>query len=38
MPSYWNHPTVQMTGKLFPMFELTLDGVGQAAKKLVVKK
>ena len=35
---YWNHPTVQMIGKLFPMFELTLDGVGQAAKKLVVKK
>lgn len=34
----WNHPTVQMTGKLFPMFELTLDGLGQAAKKLVVKK
>jgi uncharacterized protein with von Willebrand factor type A (vWA) domain len=34
----WNHPTVQMTGKLFPMFELTLDGLVQAAKKLVVKK
>ena len=37
-PDYWNHPTVQMTGKLFPMFELTLDGLGQAVKKLVVKK
>jgi hypothetical protein len=36
--SYWNHPTVQMIGKLFPMFELTLDGLGQAAKKLVVKR
>ena len=34
----WNHPTVQMTGKLFPMFELTLDGLGQAVKKLIVKK
>jgi len=34
----WNHPTIQMTGKLFPMFELTLDGLGQAVKKLVVKK
>jgi uncharacterized protein with von Willebrand factor type A (vWA) domain len=37
-PDYWNHPTIQMTGKLFPMFELTLDGLGQAAKKLVVKR
>ena len=37
-PSIWPHPTVQMVGKLFPMFELTLDGLGQAVKKLVVKK
>jgi hypothetical protein len=37
-PYYWNHPTVLMVGKLFPMFELTLDGLGQAVKKLVVKK
>ena len=37
-PHYWNHATVQMVGKLFPMFELTLDGLGQAMKKLVVKK
>jgi hypothetical protein len=36
--NYWNHPTVQMIGKLFPMYELTLDGLGQAVKKLVVKK
>jgi hypothetical protein len=35
---YWNHPAVVMIGKLFPMFELTLDGLGQAVKKLVVKK
>jgi hypothetical protein len=35
---YWNHPTVLVIGKLFPMFELTLDGLGQAVKKLVVKK
>jgi len=27
-----------MVGKLFPMFELTLDGLGQAVRKLVVKK
>lgn len=37
-PRFWEHPTVQMTGKLFPMFELTLDGLGQAVKKLVVKR
>jgi uncharacterized protein with von Willebrand factor type A (vWA) domain len=37
-PYYWNHPTVLMIKKLFPMFELTLDGLGQAVKKLVVKK
>jgi hypothetical protein len=37
-PYYWDHPTVLMIGKLFPMFELTLDGLGQAVKKLVVKK
>ncbi len=38
MPYYWNHPTVLMVGKLFPMFELTLDGLSQAVRKLVVKK
>jgi uncharacterized protein with von Willebrand factor type A (vWA) domain len=37
-PYYWNHPTVLAIEKLFPMFELTLDGLGQAVKKLVVKK
>ena len=37
-PDYWNHPTVLMVGKLFPMFELTLDGLGQAVRKLVVKR
>lgn len=37
-PYYWNHPTVRMIEKLLPMFELTLDGLGQAVKKLVVKK
>ncbi len=37
-PYYWNHPTVMMVQKLFPMFELTLDGIGQAVKKLVVKE
>ena len=37
-PRFWNHPTVLMIGKLFPMFELTVDGLRQAAKKLVVKR
>jgi hypothetical protein len=37
-PFYWNHPTVLMIGKLFPMFQLTLDGLGQAVKKIIVKK
>ena len=35
---YWNHPTVLMIGKLFPMFQLTIEGLGQAVKKLIVKK
>lgn len=34
----WVHPTIQMIGKLIPMFPLTLDGLDQAVKKLVVKK
>jgi len=35
---FWIHPTVQMIGKLFPMFPLSLDGLEQAVRKLVVKK
>ena len=35
---YWNHPTVMLVEKFFPMFELTLDGLDQTVKKLVVKK
>jgi uncharacterized protein with von Willebrand factor type A (vWA) domain len=37
-PYHWNHPTVQMVGKLFPMFQLTLEGLSQAVKKLIVKR
>jgi len=37
-PYYWNHPTVMLVEKFFPMFELTIDGLGEAVKKLVVKK
>ncbi len=35
---YWDHPTVIAIGKMFPMFELTLDGLDQTVKKLVVKR
>jgi len=37
-PQYWNHNTVQAIGKLFPMYPLTIDGLEQAMKKLVVKQ
>ncbi len=37
-PHYWNHPTVMLIGKLFPMFELTLEGLGEAIRKLNVKR
>ena len=35
---FWNHPTVIMISKLFPMFEFTLEGLREATKKLIVKK
>ena len=35
---YWNHPTVSTIGKVFPMFPLTIEGLGEAVKKLIVKK
>lgn len=37
-PRFWVHPTIQVIGKLFPMFPLTLEGLGQAVKRLVVKQ
>jgi uncharacterized protein with von Willebrand factor type A (vWA) domain len=37
-PHYWNHPTVMLIGKLFPMYQLTLDGLGEAIRKLIVKR
>jgi len=37
-PHYWNHTTVQMIRKLFPMYSLTIDGLEEAMKKLVVKQ
>ena len=35
---FWIHPTVRTIGKLFPMFPLTLEGLGAATKKLIVKR
>lgn len=37
-PHYWEHPTVHVIGNLFPMFDLTLDGIDEAVKKLIVKR
>lgn len=37
-PRFWQHPTVIMIGKLFPMFELTVDGLRGSLKKLMVKR
>ncbi|MGD0355284.1 MAG: VWA domain-containing protein [Dehalococcoidia bacterium] len=33
-----NYPTVQMVAKLFPMYDLTIDGLNMAVKKLVTKR
>jgi uncharacterized protein with von Willebrand factor type A (vWA) domain len=35
---YWNHSTVILISKLFPMFEFTLDGLREGVKKLKSKK
>lgn len=37
-PRFWIHPTVQMIRRLFPMYHLSLEGLGEAVKKLVVKR
>jgi uncharacterized protein with von Willebrand factor type A (vWA) domain len=34
---YWNHPTVKKIGEVFPMFPLTLEGLNQGIKKLLVR-
>jgi uncharacterized protein len=36
-PRLWIHPTTQLIQKLFPMYPLTMEGLGQAVRKLVVK-
>lgn len=33
-PRWWAHPTVSAIGRIFPMFELTLDGLRDAVRKL----
>jgi uncharacterized protein with von Willebrand factor type A (vWA) domain len=35
---YWNHSTVILIKKLFPMFEFTLEGLREGVKKLKSKK
>ncbi|MCX6009453.1 MAG: VWA domain-containing protein [Chloroflexi bacterium] len=35
--NYWNEPTVFMIRKVFSMFELTIEGLQQAVKKLIIK-
>jgi len=35
--SQWNHPTINMIGRIFPMFELTLEGLDAAVSKLICK-
>jgi uncharacterized protein with von Willebrand factor type A (vWA) domain len=37
-PRFWIHATVQMIGRLFPMYPLTLGGLEEAVGKLVVKR
>ncbi|MFC1932088.1 VWA domain-containing protein [Chloroflexota bacterium] len=37
-PRAWIYPTIKMIGKTFPMFPLTLDGLEQAVRTLIVKK
>jgi len=36
--NYWNEPTVFMVRKVFSMFELTIEGLQKAVKKLIVKR
>lgn len=35
-PRYWQHPTVEAIGAVFPMFSLSLDGLRDAVRKLRV--
>jgi uncharacterized protein with von Willebrand factor type A (vWA) domain len=33
-PLYWDHPTIQLIGRVVPMFPLTLDGISRGIKSL----
>lgn len=35
---YWNHTSVSMVHRVFPMYALTLDGLGEAVQKLLVSR
>jgi uncharacterized protein with von Willebrand factor type A (vWA) domain len=35
---YWNHMTVKAISRLFPMYPLTIEGLEQSVKKLIVKR
>jgi uncharacterized protein with von Willebrand factor type A (vWA) domain len=35
--NYWNEPTITMIKRIFPMFELSIEGLQKAVKKLIVK-
>lgn len=37
-PQIWVHPTIKTIGQIFPMHELTLDGLERAVKSLMVKQ
>ncbi len=34
----WNHPTIQQISRIFPMYELTLDGLSEAMKHLRIAR
>jgi uncharacterized protein with von Willebrand factor type A (vWA) domain len=35
---YWSHPTVKAISRLFPMYSLTIEGLEQSVKRLIVKR
>lgn len=37
-PRSWIHPTVKAIGRVFPMYPLTIEGLEQAVRRLMVKK
>ncbi|MBW1713729.1 MAG: VWA domain-containing protein, partial [Deltaproteobacteria bacterium] len=34
----WVHPTIKAVGRIFPMFEMTVDGLEEAVKALMVRR